>query len=179
MKNFYLVLTLVIVSAIFFFSMQTGSVSTKLSRPISDRVADTLLEDDGVAEKNGISKKDDGESTEKEKEHNEALKNNFYSAVEDKIRNMAHSFLFMCLGFSFYMYMSLRGGMNRKKALIVFGICCLYGLLDEIKQHFVPERDFAAIDVVMDCIGAAVGVCAATLRWRMFGFYKRKSRQKQ
>lgn len=57
MKNFYLVLTLVIVSAIFFFSMQPGSVSTKLSRPISDRVADTLLEDDGVAEKNGISKK--------------------------------------------------------------------------------------------------------------------------
>jgi VanZ family protein len=35
----------------------------------------------------------------------------------------------------------------------------LYGISDEIHQHFVPYRDADLVDVLADMLGAVMGVC--------------------
>lgn len=44
-------------------------------------------------------------------------------------------------------------------------IAVLYGLTDEIHQSFVPGRDASAADLLLDAIGATIGV-AILYRWR-------------
>lgn len=139
MKYFYLALSIAVAAAIFAFSMQPSYDSAKLSRPISEKVADKIIEDSGVTE--------------------DLQKAVVYSVTEDNVRNIAHMFLFTCLGFCFSMYIRNRGGKYGLAAVAL--ICCAYGLFDEIKQHFVPGRDFSGIDVVMDCVGTFAGICAA------------------
>jgi len=43
-------------------------------------------------------------------------------------------------------------------ALVAMGLGTLYGALDEIHQSFVPGRSASAFDVLVDSIGAVVGV---------------------
>ncbi len=45
-----------------------------------------------------------------------------------------------------------------KRGLIIWGIACLYAISDEVHQLFVPGRDGALKDVLLDCSGALVGV---------------------
>ena len=42
-----------------------------------------------------------------------------------------------------------------------WGTAALYGLSDEIHQHFVPGRSLDPADWLADCIGAAIGVWLA------------------
>jgi len=37
-------------------------------------------------------------------------------------------------------------------------LSCLYGISDEIHQHFVPYRDADVMDVLADTIGGIMGV---------------------
>ena len=40
----------------------------------------------------------------------------------------------------------------------IFSIAMLYALSDEIHQHFVPGRGFQLLDLLMDAIGAILGI---------------------
>jgi VanZ family protein len=52
----------------------------------------------------------------------------------------------------------LRGRVITARATIIAAlIATLYGITDEIHQHFVPSRQVEALDVVADGIGATAG----------------------
>jgi VanZ family protein len=51
---------------------------------------------------------------------------------------------------------------------VAFAVAVLYGLSDEIHQAFVPERSGRIEDVVIDTVGAVIGLAVASLiliRW--------------
>jgi VanZ family protein len=48
-------------------------------------------------------------------------------------------------------------------ASIAFALAVLYGVSDEIHQAYVPGRVASELDLVADGIGAAIGVCLASL----------------
>lgn len=67
---------------------------------------------------------------------------------------------------------SLSGGLwavwNPRIASLAWILTSLYAVSDEIHQAFVPTRECALRDVIIDCIGAAVGllVLNRVSRWR-------------
>lgn len=88
-----------------------------------------------------------------------------------KIRNLAHIFLYTCLGFSSYLLSASLWGIKAElrpsrmlfSALCAFGFSLLYACTDEFHQYFVSGRSATVRDIGIDCIGItlAVVVCAA------------------
>jgi VanZ family protein len=56
------------------------------------------------------------------------------------------------------------------RPLPAFALGVLYAVTDELHQHFVPGRRGAALDVVIDAAGVAVGVLA----WSAFVLDRQK-----
>ncbi len=50
---------------------------------------------------------------------------------------------------------------SRKRVLIAFGVAILYGITDEWHQSFVPGRTPDIWDLVVDAIGATIGIAFA------------------
>ncbi len=79
--------------------------------------------------------------------------------LDHPIRKLAHFTEYMILG-------ALLAGIPTfkvkadywKRGLIIWGIACLYAISDEVHQLFVPGRDGAVKDVLLDSSGALVGV---------------------
>ena len=49
-----------------------------------------------------------------------------------------------------------------RTAFLAFWVTCLWGLLDEIHQAFVPNRSSELFDLIADCAGAFLGVATRT-----------------
>ena len=83
-----------------------------------------------------------------------------------KIRNLAHIFLYMCLGSSAYalsaslwgIKVSLRPSRVLFSALCAFGFSLFYACTDEFHQYFIPGRSATLRDIGIDCIGIALAV---------------------
>jgi VanZ family protein len=74
-------------------------------------------------------------------------------ANSDKI---IHAFVYMMLGFLFYV--SLRASGARHYVLVAASVlACVYGISDEIHQYFVPGRYASLGDVIADAVGALAG----------------------
>lgn len=74
------------------------------------------------------------------------------------VRKSAHIFMFFVLGILLYVLMRSFAVSPKKQVIfsIVFAFC--YAIFDEIHQTFVPGRSGEARDVVIDTLGASVGV---------------------
>ena len=68
------------------------------------------------------------------------------------LRKIAHTAEYAVLGF-----LLLRATGNIQLAL---GLGIAYAVSDELHQHFVPGRQGAPLDVLIDAVGVAVGVLA-------------------
>ena len=87
----------------------------------------------------------------------------------------AHVLIYAALGAS--LVRALAGGripaMTLTRILLAAALGTLYGVSDEIHQHFVPPRTPDILDVVADSIGAFVGAVVMTLvarsSWAGFG----------
>ena len=73
--------------------------------------------------------------------------------------NIAHALEFAVL--SFLLARAFKNSKNDvcKKYFRIFAIMCaiVYGISDELHQHFVPLRHPSFIDLVYDSIGALIG----------------------
>jgi VanZ family protein len=58
---------------------------------------------------------------------------------------------------------------NRREAVAIIILCFLYAITDELHQQFVSSRQGAAIDVLIDTVGAMAGLFAI---WRAGRFKK-------
>ena len=81
----------------------------------------------------------------------------------------AHVLIYAALGAA--LERALAGGritaMTLTRILFAAALGTLYGVSDEIHQHFVPPRTPEILDVVADAIGAVVGAIVMTLMARL------------
>lgn len=100
-----------------------------------------------------------------------------------RVRNLAHIFLYTCLGFSSYLLSSSLWGIKvgLRPSRIVFSALCaflfslIYACSDELHQYFVPGRTATVRDVLIDCIGISLSVliCAIVQAVQYFHISKR------
>lgn len=92
------------------------------------------------------------------KSKSEAELNRFVNKANTFIRKLAHLFLFCMLGIFISFVMKLRYKLENKYNLISIAICMMFGMLDELHQKFVPGRSSKLTDVLIDTIGATLGI---------------------
>lgn len=72
---------------------------------------------------------------------------------------LGHFTMFGLLGLCVWFALGMNARLlNRERTWYAIGIATLYGVLDEIHQHFVPGRQPDILDVLTDLAGAAVFV---------------------
>jgi len=79
-------------------------------------------------------------------------------AVEKPLRVVAHLLAFG--GLSALLLLALSRGRHPTPvaALLAFVVAVIYGATDELHQSFVPERAGRIDDLLVDAVGAAIGV---------------------
>ncbi len=74
------------------------------------------------------------------------------------IRSLAHFACFAILGMLSSMAVRSHRSIERNNWWIPFLICLGYAITDEIHQWFVPGRSMQISDIVVDSLGAVVGI---------------------
>ena len=128
---------------IFKFSELSGLKSTKQSRGLTYNILKVL---DG----NKLSEKDLIKLTKK---------------INPVIRKIAHFSIYMILAIFTYMFienLNIKSKSERerlrKNVLYTFIFCIIYAIFDEIHQIYVPGRTGKLIDVIIDTLGASMGI---------------------
>lgn len=128
---------------IFKFSELSGLKSTKQSRGLTYNILKVL---DG----NKLSEKDLIKLTKK---------------INPVIRKIAHFSIYMILAIFTYMFienLNIKSKSERerlrKNVLYTFIFCIIYAIFDEIHQIYVPGRTGKPIDVIIDTLGASMGI---------------------
>ena len=95
---------------------------------------------------------------------------NTIEIIEPYIRKIAHLSEYAIGGFLLISLMLTYNFSERKRLLLSFCIGAEYAMLDEIHQLFVSERAGRIMDVFIDSIGVALGICITMLFYKIF-FY--------
>ena len=133
---FLLMWVLTVAVTIFLFSSQTGEESGDVSRGLMEKILSIFR-----------LKKENGEK------------------LHHMIRKAAHMMEYALLGVSVCVLLLYLAGMGYPKRASHFGMAVsawffsvLFAVTDEIHQYFVPGRGPAVKDVLIDAVGAAVGI---------------------
>ena len=78
--------------------------------------------------------------------------------TSDLVNIAGHFGAYLILGVLVWWALGLWLPAGRDRALIAVVLATLYGVSDEWHQSFVPDRRPDVIDVIVDCIGACVGL---------------------
>lgn len=151
MKKIISIILLVLwMSLIFYFSHQPSYTSDKASNGVIDKLIN-------IVEK--VSKY----------EFNEEELNIINKSLVFPVRKSAHFIIYLILGILFYNLIRLY--MNKKFKILIISIlmCVIYACSDEIHQLFIFSRSGELRDVLIDSIGSLLGVMIT------YKFYKRKN----
>lgn len=79
--------------------------------------------------------------------------------IHTLVRKGAHLSAYLILGalFMIALHHSDQGRLG-KRAIVAFLCCFLYAISDEVHQLFIPGRSGQATDVLIDSLGAAIGI---------------------
>lgn len=88
------------------------------------------------------------------------------------IRKVAHFLIYMLIGMCSYYIALIFGEKIRRKALVTGFLCFVYALFDEIHQFFVPGRDFKITDILIDMLGAAIGMLVLRILFIIIEYIK-------
>lgn len=119
---------------IFYLSNQTGSVSGMASNKIIYDALDFIYNIFSFDKSNLI---------------------NVVNIIEIPLRECMHAFEYLILALLFINLFRLY---NIKRNSLVFILCLVYAITDEIHQLFVPGRAFQYFDIFMDSIGSIIGI---------------------
>jgi len=78
--------------------------------------------------------------------------------LDNLIWALSHIFIYAVLSFLVARSLNHYRYFNAQVFQLAFAITLLYGISDEIHQHFVPGRGFQLYDILMDGLGALVGL---------------------
>ena len=76
---------------------------------------------------------------------------------------LGHAFAYAVLAFLVVRAFSFYRDPTSRLFWAAFAVCFLYGISDEIHQLFVPGRGFQYIDILMDGVGALIGLTVYAL----------------
>ena len=85
------------------------------------------------------------------------------AAVDRPLRVVAHLGTFALLGGLLLFAIAGLRRPRRSQVVLAYGLTLAYAISDEIHQAFVPNRTGRLDDIVVDALGAAVGVALAWL----------------
>ncbi len=138
-KIIYLILVILWMSLIFYFS---NMVSYK-SDEKSDKVIDSTVIK--VAE---FFKKD----------LTDEQKYNIYRYSVYPVRKYAHVFEYFVLFILVFLYINCYEISLRNKLIYSLIVCIVYACSDEVHQRFVPGRDGNVVDILVDSCGSFIGL---------------------
>ena len=140
-------LVIAVAAVIFILSSQTGDVSSDMSQGVTD----DLLSFVDTGNQGGFS-------------------------LHKLVRKCAHMAEYAALAFLLCAYIVCvwQRAPFYRAALIAWFISTLYGVTDEIHQLFVPGRSGAVKDVLIDAVGAAIGVLALAVLFGIVRIWKKK-----
>lgn len=127
---------------IYCFSAQSSKESTEISQPIGKKIAQSA----GVAKTETMTKGQQSRAAKTE------------DGIERGVRKVAHAFVFSCLGFLLYAFVSTYPLKPGEKRTVALGAGVLFAVLDEIHQFFVPGRSPRVVDVLIDTAGILLGM---------------------
>lgn len=84
--------------------------------------------------------------------------------VDPLVRKAGHVVGYALLGLAYLHALVPRGVVRLRAAVFAVGLATAYGATDEIHQSFVPGRGPAVTDVLIDTVGASLGVGLRRLR---------------
>lgn len=79
------------------------------------------------------------------------------------VRKLAHFFAYLILGVLVLNALTKSGYTRTSIGAMALAICVLYAVSDEVHQLFVPGRSGQVKDVLIDSVGAMVGIGLSTL----------------
>lgn len=141
-------LVLVWMSLIFYLSHQTGDGSGSLSGGITEKVIEFLQ----IFRSKTID----------------------IDFVHLLVRKGAHLFAYFVLGILLVNAFRVGGMVAGKYHSISFAICVFYAMTDELHQLLVPGRSGQVRDVLIDSVGALIGIFTYRIFLKVIGFTKEK-----
>ena len=130
-----LILIVLWMSVIFFFSAEPGDESAKTSNRIIIKIAETIHH-------HTLS------NVEKEK---------FIEKFSLTIRKLAHMIEYYILAVLIYLFLKEFYPIDKRLFILTMLLTALYAITDEIHQLYVPGRVGSIIDVLIDSFGALLG----------------------
>lgn len=88
--------------------------------------------------------------------------------IEPYIRKIAHLSEYACGGILFFSLFLTYDFSERKRMILSFVIGVEYAIVDEIHQLFIINRAGRVVDVYIDSIGVAIGVCMTLLFYKLY-----------
>lgn len=137
---------------IFYMSSNNGTISHWQSTKVVNIIekAQTKLQDK-TENKTEIKKTQENKNT-------VTIKNTTENNLDHIIRKNAHGFMYMVLAFlvssAFFVYNKC----GKNEVVYILFTCLLYAVVDEFHQSFVPGRTSLVSDVLVDFLGALIGV---------------------
>lgn len=133
----FLILVVLCMSVIFYFSSQDNNSTNILSKNVTHKIAEIMFSDF--------------------KSMNKEIQNTITSQLNLFIRKMAHFSLYFIMSMTIYFVFVLW-----KKRFLISGMISvsfnfIYAILDEFHQSFVPGRTPLVKDVLIDTSGAILG----------------------
>lgn len=125
---------------IFMFSGEGGKESKKTSGGIVGFIVDKIYDTSNMSQKERADKIED---------------------LQRPIRKLAHFTIYTLGGAITYIFIDNFNITNRKKVILSLIFCAIYAVLDEIHQYYVPGRTCEIRDVLIDTIGAYIGIFIA------------------
>ena len=130
---------------IFYLSHQTGEGSGSLSGSITERIIAFLR-----------------------------LDNVDIDFLHFLVRKGAHLFAYFVLGILLVNAFRMSGMVAGKYYYLSLAICVIYGMTDELHQLLVPGRSGQVRDVLIDSVGALIGISAYKIFLKLVGFTEEK-----
>lgn len=84
--------------------------------------------------------------------------------LQTPIRKLAHFSIYAVGGIISYSLANQYNIKLKKKIILSFGICLIYAITDEIHQAFIPGRSSQISDVLIDSLGALLGITMCNIK---------------
>lgn len=82
----------------------------------------------------------------------------FLSKPSHYLRKLAHLFIFALLGMATRIALGYKHKSRLTGMILALLICSIYAFLDEWHQYYIPGRSAQLIDVIIDMVGASIGI---------------------